>query len=57
MINSVKQLKTFLNAVKQFAKLIPRLNQLCEILVQLLKTEKEWDWNTKHEEAFVEINK
>ena len=54
--NSVKQLKTFLSAVKQYAKFIPRLNQLCEILVQLLKTEKEWDWNTKHEEAFVEIN-
>ena len=53
---SLKQLKTFLSAVKQHTDFIPRINKLSEVLIQLLWDEKEWEVKTKHEEAFVEIN-
>ena len=53
---NLKELRSYLRAVNQMNRFIPNLAQLCFPLRPLLKKDKTWNWEEKHEKAFKEIN-
>ena len=49
---NLKELRSYLGAVNQMNRFIPNLAQLCFPLRPLLKKDKPWNWEEKHEKAF-----
>ena len=52
-----KQLKSFLGAIQNLAKFIPRLSEKTERLRKLLKKESKWNWGKEQDEDFNNIKK
>ena len=53
---NLKQLRSFLGAVNKFNKFIPNLALISHPFRSILKKDAEWEWNEKHENAFIKIN-
>ena len=53
---NLKQLRSFLGAVNQFNKFIPKLAAISFPFRSILKREEEWTWNSDHKTAFKRIN-
>ena len=51
------QLRSFLGAVNQFNKFLPKLATICHPFRKIYKKDAEWTWDQEHKEAFVEIYK
>ena len=54
--NNLKELRSYLGAVKQLNRIIPNLTQLCHDLRPLLKKDQPWKWEEKHDKAIQNIN-
>ena len=53
---NLKQLRSFLGAVNQFNKFIPRLAAITFPFRSIFKKDAEWEWNEEHENAFLKVN-
>ena len=53
---NLKQLRSFLGAVNQFNKFIPRLAAITFPFRSISKKDAEWEWNEEHENAFLKVN-
>ena len=53
---NLKQLRSFLGAVNQFNKFIPRLAAITFPFRSILKKDAEWERNEEHENDFLKVN-
>ena len=53
---NLKQLRSFLGAVNQFYKFIPRLAAITFPFRSILKKDADREWNEEHENAFLKVN-
>ena len=52
----LKTLRSYLGAVNQLKKFVPKLAEMCAPFMSILKKDTEWIWTEKHEKPFEQIN-